>query len=153
MLKDQAEEFESHDDSYADEIEEAGWPTMRDMLAQIIGGKLNVNEGSEFGYGYAMKILCAQVGRFVQTEWEVSDVRRVPFNTAMMLNGPPLPIPKSDDFPEVGHLSVEDVKAELAAIASVAEPEVEYEAWDIKGFHQALQEAAKAGLGLVSFRH
>ena len=66
----------------------------------------------------------------------------------------PVPIPPPSDFPEVGHLTAEGVRAELAAAPDVPEPaDGDYSGWDAAGFRRAIQEAAGANLGLVPFRN
>jgi hypothetical protein len=155
LLEKYTDDIEGHDESYADEIEEDGWPTMKDALKQILSGKLKVVEDAEFTYGYALKIICEEIGELMAIDGlGVSDVRRVPFATAMMDNGPPIPIPPdTGDFPQVGHLSEEEVVRELAAFASVAEVADPYLNCEITGFRQILQDAAKAGKAVVAFRH
>ena len=120
VLKKQAEEIADNDESFEEEIAK-GTPSLAVALQQIIEGKIKAPKGSGYQYGYALEVLCAHLGERIEEEdlsWfhEFIDgyLKKVKSRSSMKLLGEdklPIRIPKPDDFPGIGSITLEQVIA------------------------------------------
>ena len=130
--------FEQYDEMAANSAdEEADQPplTMRDALTQMVMGEKCAAEFA-FLYGYAFEFLCRYFGESLPNgEWSAmprgtlwaekvdqaledagvpADMLRV--GRHMMFRGTPIAIPQPEDFPSIGYLKRDEVKAAHQAL-------------------------------------
>ncbi|PHS18437.1 MAG: hypothetical protein COA78_02090 [Blastopirellula sp.] len=173
FLKAQAEELEDNDAFFEDEIEEGDCPSSETALREIVAGKI-LHEGSPAMYGYVLKIICEHLGESIM--YDVYAVSDHPYKSQLASSGPPIAIPDDPaDFPDIGHLSIKDIPAELQRIDAapqkakkslvlslinwaskgmIARQMDDDEAIeDMNAYRDTLKEAQSKNLSLVSFRH
>ncbi len=157
-----------NDDVFADDIE-AGRLTMQQALKEIFDGKIS-DPKSGAQYLYALEQICQTIGNWMvpsvlsgiaggwitktfgpvlAKKWKLKGVLTL---EELMEKGPPLPLPKADDFPAVGSFSPEEVDAALDKLWRVdrtdVDPEVLEGVVEIEGW---LKTAQKAGVGLITY--
>lgn len=167
VLASQANELDGNDEFF----EDYGFDIdSRTALKNIFAGTVSQDDRSLAAmYGYVLKILCEHLGEYADSE--LYDVRILPIESKLMDNGPPLPIPDDPaDFPEIGHLTAEEVQTEKAAAAHplpAASPqffekmhEFTHHELDedelleeLEAYQEVLEELSAKGLGTVAFRH
>jgi hypothetical protein len=166
VLKAQAEQLNDNDAFFEDydlEIDS------RTALRQIFEGAVPQTNGAAGAmYGYVLKILCEHLGKFAGGD--IYSTRILPIDSRLMANGPPIPIPIPEDFPEIGYLTREGIQAERAAAAHPLPPssphffdnmkEYTHHEMDedelleeLEAYRQVLDELAARGTGTVAFRH
>jgi hypothetical protein len=100
-----------------EEEREEGKVTADRALNDLIMGTPRGEEAG-YQYGYALERLCEHLGERLAADYWESITWRVLQGTGMgdLLHesGPPVPLPKIDDFPTTGHLTADRVR-ELAA--------------------------------------
>ena len=126
-------------------------PTMRGALDLLAHGR----GGPGFCLGYALQLLCAAHGRFLDNagvsgtriEWlETVDAALEAQGKGfrlLTLTPPPVPLPFIDDYPMVGFARREDL-AEIASLPIADDPEIE-------GTFETLRAWAAAGTDVVTF--
>ena len=152
-------------------FEDYGLPVdSRSAIRQIFEGTVPQDDLSVAAmYGYVLKILCEHLGEFAGGD--IYSTRILPFDSKLMANGPPIPIPDDPgDFPEIGYLTKEGILAEKEAAANALPPsspnfydnmrEFTHHALDedelleeLEAYQDVLAELAETGLGTVAFRH
>jgi len=96
-------------------------PTTLEHARRIVLGQTE-DEGSNAKYGYALQLICEAVGQW-QPNDQWSSMRSTWFGTvdealknagcplalttALFYNGPPVEVPRPDDFPGMGHVEPE----------------------------------------------
>lgn len=141
----------------------------RTALRELFNGNISEDDESAAAlYGYVLKILCEHVGEFAGSD--IYNTRILPFDSKLLSNGPPIPIPNSPDFPEIGHLTVEGIKAEQLAAANHISPsapeffdnmkeythhslEADELMEELNAYQEILSDLADSGVGTVAFRH
>jgi hypothetical protein len=150
-VRDQAAEIESNSEWFQPEINEEGAPRVEQALAEIIRGSVNVPEDCEFQYGYALELLCMQLGERVKEAGDVCFLHELPFGRKLLDGRAPVSIPPSPDFPEIGHLLAADVFCELVRVReAIADGDHQY---DCEQYLRVLEKAYAAGKGIVSFTY
>jgi hypothetical protein len=151
-----------------------GFPTSETAVREIVAGDIPQREGAEAVYGYVLKILCEHLGQPIGDD--VAAIRDHPYKSQLVANGPPIPIPINlADFPEIGHLALADIPAEIKRIDSAPgrakkslklailskltggvigrQMSDEDVAEDMEAYRATLKEALQKRLSIVSFRH
>lgn len=166
ILASRKEDVEENDEFFEDyELE----VTTVGALHNIIAGNVDVQDRRSGAlYGYTLKMLCEHIGEFAAGD--IYNTRILPMNTNLLANGVPIPIPESEDFPEVGYLTKEGLVAELEAANnplphsspnffdnmrqfthhSLSEDELLEE---LDYYKEVLEDLIERGLGTVAFRH
>ncbi|MDB5340441.1 MAG: hypothetical protein JWN70_6060 [Planctomycetaceae bacterium] len=116
VIQKSGEELEGNDGLFEDEIEAGDCPNSETALRNIFAGKIEASEENAALYGYVLKILCEHLGTSIGED-DVAVVRDHPYQSKLVANGPPLPIPyDSTDFPEIGYLSLQEIPEEIKRI-------------------------------------
>lgn len=173
IIASKGEALEDNDAFFEDEIEEGDCPDSVTALRDILSAKTRP-EGAEGVYAYTLGILCDHLGQVIGDE--VYAVRDHPYRSQLVRSGPPIPIPYDRaDFPEIGHLALADIPAEIARIDK-APPKAktsllltilsslsggmigkqmndEEAVEDMAAYRATLQEALDKRLSVVSFRY
>lgn len=144
-------------------------------LREIIQGECRNEPGTEHLYGYALKAICEHVGEMLLVG-DVAAVRDHPYRSKLVASGPPVAIPYTGrDFPEIGHLSRDDLAEEYRLATETEpkarrslggfllrkmtggiagrEPDAEEVAEDMEQYAETLKECMNRNASLVSFRH
>jgi len=87
-------------------------------LAELIQGTLSSPESSAFQYGYALEMLCLNLGAKLDTD-RLGEIAGIGFAELLATSGPPIPIPTPDDFPIIGYMTHQQAEAELQRIAGL----------------------------------
>lgn len=129
----ESQDLEDEEDDDDDEDDEVSLPT---ALRQIIMGE-RFDKDSAHQYGYAFKELCGHHGEFLPNDMmcgtgsefndildKVLDRLKVPaklfrVNDHLVNRKDPVPLPKRDDFPYIGHLTADEAKAVAAALSAL----------------------------------
>lgn len=176
ILKAQKEEIDDNDAFFEEEIEDGEVPTTETALRQIFYGDPQMGaEGAM--YGYALKIICRQLGKIVEGgKYGVADVTDHPYESLLAESGVPIPIPEPSDFPMIGYLAFDQIDAEIARATAKHEKAASDSAElmsimrqaiglrrgginaeqiqeDINAYVETLTKAKQLGKGVVSFRH
>jgi len=131
-------EFEQFDEmaaEYAEDEDGLEELTMCDTIMQMVMGE-KYHEHYDFMYGYALEFFCRHFGKFLSNEeWSAmpsgsqwaetvdegltepgvpSDVLRVVNH--LIFRGAPVTFPEIDDFPCIGYLRINEIKAAEAAL-------------------------------------
>lgn len=176
-----AEEIEDNDACFADEIEDGSVPSTGAAISEIVSGTTS-NKTAGFMYGYSLKMICEHLGEYVEGgEYGVANVSDHPYQSLLVKSGPPIPIPISDDFPEIGFLRLDQVDEEISRASSPHDKPASESAElmgglrtllssvglglrpggideeeireDIDAYVETLELAKELGRGVVSFRH
>ncbi|MEU3010206.1 DUF7691 family protein [Nocardia asteroides] len=137
------------------------------MRELFFGEPFTGSEGSD--YGYALKVLCERFGgslangswypvgdRFFDTMRAALDGIGVKFDPSdLAYSGPPIPLPRIDSFPGIGHLTAAEVAGlaqalDDADLALVRDPRVRAA---IEELHQWMRHCVEAESELVTFYH
>ncbi len=136
----EAEEFEADEDWFGEAA--AGKLTLREALEELVAGKwTSPNSGGQ--YGYALELLCRDLGK--RAELEVSP--ELVAGTALARARLPLEIPPPEDFPVISHLTPEEARAALSGRTVPGGDRAEE--WE--ALAGCLMTAARRGWGVVSF--
>ena len=131
-----------------------GAPTRREALRQIVAGTISGSDSAAFQYGYALELLCKHLGRVLDNDDLIAFISDLEIPTSLIESGPPIPIPKSADFPSIGYLTAEQVREEYAPLK---DQDLSHEDEEIEEareeFLSYLRRARKNGLGIVSFAY
>ena len=151
--------------------------TMRDVLTQVVmGGEYSASSELGFMYGYGLELICWFLGDLLPNyEWDAirsawidrvdHELGRigVPENV-LRLNSyltyrhscqPQVPIPKNDDFPYIGYMTLAEINAALVEltldrIARVPEPAPKNALLQLRSW---LESSADQASDLVCFYH
>jgi hypothetical protein len=109
-------------------------------------------------YGYALQLLCGHLGELIPPDFWGGVPWGLPEEVGLghLLNrtGPPVPVPRSRDFPIIGHWTAAEIAAKVAELGDshltsdeeeLQELVDEYEGW--------LRTAAAKGKAIVFFYH
>jgi hypothetical protein len=172
ILRAKADDFARNDGFFEDYGED--FPTSEQALREIVAGSIPKREGAEAMYGYVLKIICEHLGRMIGED--VACVSDHPYKSQLVAGGPPIPIPINPaDFPEIGHLALADIPAEIKRLDAAPrrarrslkiailrkltggvigrEMSDDDLAEDMNAYRATLEEARKKNLSIVSFRH
>ncbi|HEU5118282.1 MAG TPA: hypothetical protein VFT74_16810, partial [Isosphaeraceae bacterium] len=108
-----AKDLRRGDKTFADQIRD-GAPTQGEALRQIIAGKIEGPDWAGFQYGYVLEILCKHLGTLLDNDDLIAFISDLEIPTALIESGPPLPIPRPRDFPDIGYLTADQVREEYA---------------------------------------
>ena len=150
---DQADEIKDNWNWFRDEID-GGAPTLDAAVEHIVAGTLPVDGPHGFQYGYAVEVLCRQLGEELELRGDLGFLAELGLETALLTSGPPLPVPPAADFPEVGFLTARQVTVELARFKATGvggEDDEFAEAREELVGH--LERAAELGVGVVAFTY
>jgi hypothetical protein len=175
LVKKFGDDFEQFDEMAADFAdEEAGGDalTMQGALGQMVMGE-EYSEWLGFLYGYALEFICRHFGERLPNEhWSAMpsgskwaetvdrglNAAGVPervlrVGTHLMNRGSPVPIPEIDDFPGIGYLRLNEVRAAQEALAQARLAAVtDREAIEsIKEVRDWLQTCVDLGCDLICF--
>jgi len=169
------DEFEQFDEMAADvaDDEEGEEPLrMRDALTQMVMGQ-EYSENFGFIYGYALEFLCRHFGEFLPNrEWSAmpsgsdwaetvdeglnaagvaESVLRVGMH--LMNRGAPIAIPDIDDFPAIGYLRLDEIKAAKTALeeAKVTDIKDKQVLASIQELQSWMHRCAESGRDMVCF--
>jgi len=166
VMASQWEEIEENDEFAEDQ--ELPLTTARAMQ-NIFAGTVDTSDRRLGGlYGYTLKMLCQHMGEFAAGD--IYNTRILPFESKLLSNGVPIPIPEPEDFPEVGYLTQQGLVEELEAARnplptssphffdnmhqfthhSLSEDELLEE---LEYYQEVLEVLIARGLGTVAFRH
>jgi len=144
----------------------SGAPSPEDVLAQLInGGPYDDRIG--FAYAYALEALIETYGAMLDNsawypaplEWAKAVEQQferlgasVPVER-LVWGGSPVPLPRADDFPTIGHLEAEEVRALDLAVRSLDLSTVEDANLraSIHGIRTWFDNATRLSYGLVCF--
>ena len=165
VSKETADEIESFDSDFEDEIDE-GCPSALQAVEQILTGKA----GTEFGfmYGYALKLLCETYGYMLENDmWSaisgnnyIDKVDRVlkehglDIVSRLMYRQLPIEYPLPDDFPAIGYLSKKEVEQAYSSVSFDALKAIPGdEGRSARQLYRWLEFCLNRGEDLVSFYH
>jgi hypothetical protein len=164
--------FGSHDQAIVDRISAAnqdrfvrsdrwfkdriaqGAPRLQQALQQLIDGNLDSAASAAFQYGYALELLCRELGRDMKTYEDIDSINDLLVQSEFARVGPPLPIPISLDFPEIRYASREDVIAEKRSL--LAKEDLESDPCIVQARNTllgCLDTAIELHQSLVAFRY
>ena len=146
-------ELKQNDEWFKSEIV-GGSPSLAKALRELIMGSPSSTR-HVFQYGYALELLCRHFGRKLENagfvEYHSGWLEKVGGVSAVLGAGPPVAIPRSNDFPMIGHATPRDAIKILATEPTEGnDPEVE-EAREV--FRWWLEQAVKESKGLVLFEY
>lgn len=159
ILKSQKKEIDDNDACFEEEIEDGEVPATETALRQIFYGDPQMDaEGAM--YGYALKIICQQLGEIVEGgKYGVADVTDHPYKSLLAKSGVPIPIPEPRVFPMIGYLALDQIDAEIARAtgehqktrrSGINAKQIQE---DIDAYVETLTKAKQIRKGVVSFRH
>ena len=146
----------------------SGTPSPENVLAQLVnGGPYDDRIG--FAYAYALEALIETYGAMldnnawypVPLEWAKAVEQQferlgasVPVER-LVLGGSPVPLPRAEDFPLIGHLEAEEVHALNLAVRSLDLSTIEDASLraSVHGIRTWFDNAARLSHGLVCFYH
>ena len=99
-------------------------------------------------------MLCKHLGHALDNEDLIAFISDLEIPTALIESGPPIPIPRPRDFPDIGYLTAGQVREEFEQLK---DQDVSHEDEAIEEareeFRSYLRQANKKGLGLVTFAY
>jgi hypothetical protein len=149
-----------------DALDEEGQMSCAHALAEVVNGEIS-GEMPGYLYGYAVKALCAHVGKELPgispiargSEWieEIDGLltsRQIPLQlSTLVYGGSPLEIPQRDDYPFIGSWAAEEIPAALEAFRALdtaaLDPEMAETLVQMRTWLEAA--AATPGTSLVGF--
>ncbi|WLD10314.1 DUF7691 family protein [Planctellipticum variicoloris] len=174
VLQAQSQALRDNDDFFENIGAPGELPSSEVALGAIVAGAISHGKAAAPVYGYVLKILCEHLGEMI--DGDVAAVRDHPYRSQLIASGPPLPIPcTGEDFPEIGHLSLADIPAEIQRIDAAPRRATrnfsltllswltkgvlgrqmsnEEASEDMDAYREVLKEALEQGVSIVSFRH
>jgi hypothetical protein len=98
------------------EDEHAGMVSPSQALRQLVMGE-ELDKDSAVQYGFALKMLCGQIGDVILPDaWGGVSWRALVatgLDKVLMQSGPPVPLPPMPGSPVIGHLTAEEVAAKV----------------------------------------
>ncbi len=98
-------------------------------------------------YGWALETLCGYLGKFlnngpfcpVSVGWEAVldaelEKHRIPLRFQELTDRPPIPLPAWNDWPCVGHWSVEEIRTAAPLLIGVAASAQDQDSWGREAF-------------------
>jgi hypothetical protein len=120
-------------------------------VAELIQGTLSSPASSAFQYGYALEMLCLNLGAKLDTD-RLGKIAGIGFAEQLATSGPPIPIPTPDDFPIIGYMTHQQAEAELQRIAGLdlSHPNA-FVNLAIAQLRACLEQARRQTIDLVAF--
>ena len=139
---------EPADKEFAEEL------SLEQAVGELIDGKLTVrDEDVTYQYGYALECIARAVGQHLATIEGDIMLTGLKIKTPLSRRRKPVKLPKSDDLPEIGHLTAEEVQQEYTRLQSVelAFPSSAEIEGSRREYASAVGRAVTLGLGIVAF--
>ncbi|MCL4853626.1 MAG: hypothetical protein KJZ78_19905, partial [Bryobacteraceae bacterium] len=125
-------------------------PTTGEALEQILAGK-ELNSDHAHQYGYALKMLCKHLGKFLG---DLTSLEWCRVDSPLEQPKTPFGIPESDDFPVISYLTDSEAKTEASRLASM---DLSSDDQDVEAMRQAylkcMKQAAQKGVAVISSYH
>ncbi len=142
--------FQEADEWFDDKISQ-GVPTLEEAIAELIEGTLTAPALAAFQHGYALEMLCRHFGARLNSD-ALGMIEGMGVAERLALSGPPIAIPRSEDFPVIGYMTYQQTVAELQRMEgktfSYTDKYVETAHMQLKS---CLEEAERRRVGLVAF--
>ena len=164
ILKAKANNITENDEFFEDEIEHGELPPTAEVIRQILYDECSRDvDGAT--YGYSLGIICDYLGQPITSSGHgIYNVGDHPYEEKLSQSQLPVRIPKPGDFPEIGHLTAEQVQAEIEVaqkyIDSDDRPENKWSQMsdeelenEVMEYLEILSAVKEMSAGLVSFRH
>jgi hypothetical protein len=137
--------------------DEAGAPdvlSLEQAIAELIDGTLTVKDDDwTYQYGYALECIARAVGEHLATiEGDVL-LTHLKLKTPLSRRRKPVKLPRSEDVPEIGYMTPEEVKREIVRLQGIdlafpASSEIEASR---REYAVAVSRAAASGNAIVAF--
>ena len=127
--------------------------TDEQALEELIAGKITQPRNAST-YGYALENLCQALGTFLDAVG-TDRLRSLRLKTPLSKVRSPVKLPKSDDFPYISFLDVQELQDEVARLRTLdlADPDDPENEDERKYFLELLEQAVAQNRGVVGFYH
>lgn len=127
---------------------------LEQAIVELVDGKFTINdEDWTYQYGYALECIARAIGQHLATiEGDVL-LTHLKLKTPLSRRRKPVKLPRSDDVPEIGYLTAEEVQQEHSRLQGIdlAFPTSSEIETDRREYASAVSRAAVAGNAIVAF--
>jgi hypothetical protein len=125
----------------------------KEATAELVEGRVSRPEEAH-QYGYGLERLCRLLGKRLATiEGKGGMLHALALDTPLSAGRSPVPLPERDDFPDIGHLTADEVECEAArlGVLDLSYPQCAEIEEDRRTLLRCLRRAAKKRMAVVSF--
>jgi hypothetical protein len=137
-----------------DEAGDSDLLPLEQAITELIDGKLTVkDEDWTYQYGYALECIARAIGEHLATIEGDTLLTHLKLKTPLSRRRKPVKLPRSDDVPEIGYMTPEEVQGEYVRLQGIdlafsAQEEIETSR---REYAAAVSKAAAAGHAIVAF--